>query len=162
MLRLFFKKLNEWITQCSLASLMFSVFLVGLTDLSTAYITFWSRPEYFLRYELNPWIKAAFYHGQWEKLFFSWTLIISLIFIYVAVLEYSKKRIILNFGLTFFITLIIGAALNNLCGIIFNSPALASFVFYLVGVLSLFLLVLGGVKQILDLQRISNKEIINF
>lgn len=148
MAELFFKKLNELIAQCSLISLMSLVFVAGVVDLFTAYLNFWLRPELFLRHELNPWLKAAFYYGEWEKLFIPWVMLIGLILFYAVVLKYSKKGIFLNFGLIFLITLLIGAALTNLCGIIFNSPEPGSFLFFLIEILSVVFLILGAIEQI--------------
>jgi len=146
--RLFFKKMNESIAQCSRLSLISLVFMVELIDLFTAYLNFLFRPVFFLKYEINPWIKAAFYFGQWEKLFVPWTVLVASLIICFIVLTNIKRGKYFNFFLTLIIILLIGTALTNVCGMIFNSYQHGSLIFALIVAFSALLLALITVEQV--------------
>lgn len=149
----FFKKVNNSIAQCSRSSFIGLVFLFEFTDLFTAYLHFLVKPLLFLNYEMNPWIKAAFYYGQWEKLLVPWTVLTISITVYFLALTFLKKRRYLNHFPMLIIVLFSGAALTNVCGIVFDSYHQGRLVFVLTETIFLILLASTAMEQIDGISR---------
>ncbi|TFG35126.1 MAG: hypothetical protein E4H47_02245 [Parcubacteria group bacterium] len=158
MTRLFFKKLNDSVAQCSRSGLISSVFLVYFTDFFTAYLNFLVKPSFFLENEMNHCLKEAFYYGQWDKLFLPWITLVGSIILFFLVFKYFKNEKFFNFALMSTIILFIGAALTNVCGIIFNSGQQGRIVFLLAETLFLVLLAPTIVEQIEQSPGRANKE----
>lgn len=139
---MFLESFRKWLARRSLKQFFCLLLLARVTDVTTAFLVFWFRPESFLAYEANQWTKAALGYGETWKLLIPEMLFWGISLTFIMSSKFLKRPVLVDSAIMYIIFNSFGAAATNIGGLIIGWPTLENFLYQTI-VVYIYLLLTG-------------------